>query len=197
MRSTKIGTALAGLALAIVGTMVTVAPAQAAIAGRECYKLSDGFLCAPLAVNWPFPRDLGLLVEHGEDPVIPRDLAELVDQHLVQGTSKLSEAAQTTDPARSASLRTDALTTFVSAARAAGGSRLFVRRAGWIDPVTGRFEPEPDPWLWESGVDEADGIAWLQRSFADPANAARYRSLAMAQFDEAYTEIATKRVIVG
>jgi hypothetical protein len=203
MRRTKIGTLRAGLtavALAVMSTVLSVAPAQAAAAGKDCYVIDGQVICVPLAVNWLWWLDCpqcGRFVRHSEDPVIRQDLAELVNQYLSQGLGDLSAATLTTDPTRKAALRNAALDKFVSAARSASGSRVFVGWAGRIDPATGRLGPEPEPWLWESGVDEADGIAWLQRSFADPANAARYRSLAMAQFDEAYTEIANKQVIVG
>ncbi|HET6211312.1 MAG TPA: hypothetical protein VFE14_00420 [Micromonosporaceae bacterium] len=201
MRRTKIGTVLTALALALAGAMVTVTPAQAAPGGQNCYQFPDGHtVCAPLAINWPWPRwciVCDLYTEHVADPVINPEFSDQVATHFAQGMSALGQAAATTDPARKATLRATAFQEFTSAARAAGGSRLSVRRVGWLDRVTGRLEPEPDPWLWKSGVDLADGVGWLQLSFADPANANRYRALAMAQFDEAYTEIADKRVIAG
>jgi hypothetical protein len=192
--------ALTALALAVAGALSLMAPAQAAPGGKDCYIIDGQVICVPLAFDflwWQKCPQCGRVAIHGEDPVIRRELGELVNQYLSQGLGDLSFAAATTDPARKATLRNSALDKFTSAARAASGSRVFLQWAGRFDPVTGRLDPEPDPWLWESGVDQADGVAWLQRSFADPANAARYRSLAMAQFDEAYTEIADKRVIAG
>jgi hypothetical protein len=48
-----------------------------------------------------------------------------------------------------------------------------------------------------AGADIADGVALLRRSFEDPVNAGRLRSLAAAQFDQAYTELSEQRVIEG
>lgn len=201
MRLTKIGTVLTALALAVAGAMVTVARAQAATVGRDCYHVGEfQVICAPLEVNWPWPQwciMCDLYTQHVADPVINPELSDQVATHFAHGMNALGQAATATDPARKATLRATAFQEFVSAARAAGGSRLSVRRVGWLDRTTGRLSPEPQPWLRESGVDLADGVGWLQLSFTDPANANRYRSLAMAQFDQAYTEIADQRVIAG
>jgi hypothetical protein len=160
--------------------------------------------CVDIEVVWPWDEYIdcwmcGLSLEWEHDPVIRVELEAVVGEQVVKGVGKLGQAEFTRDAALRSRLRAEAMDAFTAAARYSGESTMSVEAIGTADPAknTFRADPQPEPWSVAAGVDIADGVALLQRSFEDPANAARLRSLAAAQFDEAYDELSQQRVIGG
>ncbi|TCO62722.1 hypothetical protein [Actinocrispum wychmicini] len=139
----------------------------------------------------------GLKVNYREDPAVDPDTLGRIDQSVVAGLVGLGDAEFSQDPARRGKLRDAALTSFTDAAQAAGQSTLRLDSVGIANPERNTYEPRDIAPLAASGGDVADGIALLQRSFADPKNAAQLRAAAVAQFDEAYQELSRHVVIQG
>jgi len=200
-------------AFGLVGvlTMSVVAafgPVQQASAAPYTSKLcwldtSSGQLkiyCVDIEVVWPWDKYFecwmcGLAFDWQHDPVIREELEAVVGQQTVQGIAKLGQAQFTKDAAVRSRLRTEAMNAFTAAARYSGQSTMSMQATGAANPERNTFEPDPHPWSVAAGADIADGVALLQRSFADPTNAARLRSLATAQFDEAYAELSQQQAI--
>jgi hypothetical protein len=190
-----VGAALTVLAAAAV-SVGAITPAQAGPGGYlgHCYFVNGQLHCDFVAVNWDWQWECpqcGVLIDYGYDPVIREDVQAQIDHYLGAGLQYLGQAATGGDPA----LRSRALDQFTVAARLAGGARMRVAQVGVANRETGVFDPEPAPWLQAAGVDLTDGVSLLQQALADPEGAPRYRSAAAAQFDEAYSELATQRAI--
>jgi hypothetical protein len=185
-------TVLAATAVSVGAT----APAQAGPGGYlgHCYFIDGQLHCDYVAVNWDWRWECpqcGVLIDYGYDPVVREDVQAQIDHYLGAGLQYLGQAATGGDPA----LRSRALDQFTTAARLAGGARMHVKQVGVADAETGKFDPEPAPWLQAAGADLTDGVGLLQQALADPAGAARLRSAAAAQFDEAYNELAGQKAI--
>jgi hypothetical protein len=198
--------ALAGL-LAMVVVAVAGPAGQASAApnhSKLCWTVVENgqlkVYCVDIEVQWPWDKYFecwmcGLDFDWKHDPEIG-ELDGVIEQNVVKGVSYLGQAEFATDRALAARLRTQALDAFTVAARYSGGSTTTLGSVNVANPERNTADPEPSPWSVAAGTDLADGVTLLQRSFsADPTTAARLRSLAQAQFDEAYQELSTQRVI--
>jgi hypothetical protein len=206
---------LRGIALTlagILGVITFVAPAQEASAGtygRFCWVA--GYFhgipiiqCVdiPILVKWdewwgPQCPRCGLSIDFAVDPAGDPDYLTKINDRLGHGLLTLGNAATTQDPGLRAKLRLQALDEFTAAARYSGKATLSVKSVGVANPEKQTYEPQPIPWLTAGGLDVADGVGLLQRSFRDPDNAAKLRDAAVAQFDNAYEELATQKEIKG
>jgi hypothetical protein len=200
-------TLVGALALGVVGAIGPAAPANAAPGkSKLCWVYYEDrqltVHCVDIQVQFPWDKYLecwmcGLAIDWDHDPVIRDELDGLIGEQSVKGLTKLGQAQFTTDPALRTRLRNEAMAAFTAAARYGVGSRTGVAAVGVADWERQTFDPSPDPWLEAAGHDVADGLGLLKQSFADPANAARYRALAAGQFDEAYAELSQQQVIGG
>jgi hypothetical protein len=194
--------------VALLAAFALPAPAQAAQFGSLCYWKLDGdripkLYCVDIQVALPWEKFTkcwmcGLAIRWKHDKELPMATEVQVGQHIAEGLQKLGAAAHAGDSAR---LRSTAIESFTAAARLSRTERLFALQTGVADPAKNTFNPQPDPpgipWLKAGAIDVADGVALLQRSFADPANAAHYQKAAMAEFDAAYKELSDQVVIPG
>jgi hypothetical protein len=188
--------------LAMVAPLVGAWEASAAPGrGKLCWWDSSIVHCVDIEIVMPWDKYLecwmcGFSFLHRYDPVIRAEVDASIGEQVTKGLSKLGEAQLTQDEAVRARLRTEALDAFTASARHGTGSTMKLRSAGIANPEKNTFVPSTYPWLIAAGEDVADGVTLLQRSFSDPANAARLQSLAVAQFDEAYQEL-SEQVATG
>jgi hypothetical protein len=204
----RVALALAG----VFGLISFVGPAQeasASVFGRFCWVA--GYIhgipivkCVdiPIVVLWddwwgPGCPICGLSIDFSLDPVVNPDVLGTINDRIGHGLATLGNAAIAQDPGLRAKLRSQALDDFTAAARFTGKATLGVKSVGVANPEKNTYEPQPIPWLAAGGLDVADGVALLQRSFTDSDNAAKLRDAAVAQFDEAYGELATTQEIKG
>jgi hypothetical protein len=120
----------------------------------------------------------------------PSDLKSqpVVEGDLGQGFVQLGEAAVASTPADAAKLHTTAVNTFIAAARALGSAKLGEKAVGFLDPASGKFDPEPQPWRQQAGADVTNAVSLLQSYLLkqDPTVLAS----ATARLDAAYTILA-------
>jgi hypothetical protein len=113
---------------------------------------------------------------------------------LMEGLDQLSQASVASDERTAAALRAAAMDSFTGAARNLSGATLRPGPASAHDPSTGRTFPIDAPWLDAAQADIAAGMDALQQSFSEPWPLP-WRQLAAHLFDQAFTEIATKKAI--
>jgi hypothetical protein len=111
---------------------------------------------------------------------------------VMEGLNLLSEARVAADERTKAALQARALESFTAAARALAGGTLRPGPASAFDPASGREFAIDAPWLDAAQVDIAAGLDALQHSFEDPSPLP-WKQLAARRFDQAFTEIATKK----
>ena len=192
---------LVALAASLALVLGLATPAQADPPRLEGYVLVDS---SPGALTgwWWVDEMEGIIgciwclhwVDLHTSHVLPEHADKQLHAAVVTGLGKLGEARVATDPAVRARLRAEALELFTVAARALGDASVRLGAAGYYDPRTGATVVTGTAWLAAAGTDVGNGLTLLQRSFADPSPQP-WRRLATAAFDEAYTQIATKRVI--
>lgn len=163
-----------------------------------CFKINGHVICVPVAIDWGWKwkcPQCGVMIDYGNDAIINPEIEGDISQHLSNGLQNLGQAAITTDRALQEKLRTEAVNEATIAAKLTGKSTLKVAQVGSYDRETGKFEPEPSPWLQAAGQDLTDAVSLLQSALANPTAADRYRTAALGQLDEAYNEMATQKPI--
>ena len=115
---------------------------------------------------------------------------------IMGGLGQLSEATVAADPRTQARLRADALARFTSVTRALDGTALNPGVVGYYDPYKGVIVATNMAWLASTVQDIVDGVGLLQRSLSDPL---RHPSIqaAIRQFDKAFAQISSKKVLEG
>ncbi|MEV4895681.1 hypothetical protein AB0K48_40565 [Nonomuraea sp. NPDC055795] len=124
---------------------------------------------------------------------------------LTAGLAYLHDAAGTADPHRQRTLRTAAAQSFANAAWRLGRSRVSLGRVGTGDLTRNVFSPTRNPWLSAAGTDLADGLGLMGSALPAGYDGSDYPPpppwrnpiviQAMAQFDEAYTELVEQRPV--
>lgn len=197
-----LATALAALALVLgIGT------ATVGVASAPAHAAGGGFLlCLPVhdqngnLVDWacvwisltteevcpPCP-DWGFSLDH---LVNPADRWYVED--LVGGLGLLEQAAL--NPRRAEQLRAAAQEEFLSAARRLGETETRLGQAGSIDWELNVIRPDADPWLVAAGTDVGNGLTLMQQALAEP-DPEPFLAAAMAEFEEAYQELAQQQPI--
>ena len=136
---------------------------------------------------------LGVVVVDQPDPVVKQ-----INAAIFVGLQDLGAAATSTLPAVQARYRAAALNSFASAASLAGRGGVRAGQVGIFDSGRGVVVPEALPWLAAATQDIVDGIGVLVESPTLPLPPPRaVADAAMAQFDEAYQEMAAKAAIGG
>jgi hypothetical protein len=197
------------LAAAIATCLALAAPAAATAAPAHVAPQGGGFtmiICFPVATNPPtwhcfviqVPAQVagvgpGDCPPCGEAVNLVYDPPDLKTEPTVvgdlgQGFVQLGQAAIASTPAEQAKLHTTAVNTFLTAARALGNSKVSEKQVGFVDPASGRFDPEPSPWRQQAGADVVGAVGQLQSYLAkqDPAVLAA----ATARLDDAYSVLA-------
>jgi len=198
----RIGAVLATLLVAVLGGVIAT-PAQAGPPQREGYLAitaygdkfpgwfwideMEGIIGCPKCLHWfDFHKSQELRVEQ-EAAVIGG---------VIAGLDLLGQARAATSPRIRAALRADALGQFISAAHELGGASLRAGPVGYYDPDRDATVETGSLWLAAADQDLVDGITLLQHSFEGPTPDP-WIAAAVAQFDEAFEEIATKQAIVA
>jgi hypothetical protein len=115
---------------------------------------------------------------------------------IMAGLGQLSEATVAGDERTRARLRADALARFTDVAKALGRTAVTPGAVGYYDPDKGVTVETDTAWLASADQDIVDGVGLLQRSIEDP-EPSPWRAAAMRQFDKAFAQISTKKVMEG
>ncbi len=132
---------------------------------------------------------IGEVVVDQPDPVVKQ-----VNQALFAGLQDLGYAAASTDPAVQTRYRNAALSAFSTAATLTGRGGLRTGQVGYFDAGRGVTVAQNLPWLAAAAQDIVDGVGIVAESPTLPLPPPR-AAAAMAQFDEAYQELATEKPI--
>jgi hypothetical protein len=129
----------------------------------------------------------------GEAIDLTYDPAEITNPKILvgdlgQGYGLLGQAAVSTVPAEAAKLHAAAINEFTAAAKSLGSTRLGAKQVGYVDPASGRFNPESSPWRQQAGTDVLKGIANLQTYLAKGDT--RSLASATAALDDSYQVLA-------
>jgi hypothetical protein len=136
----------------------------------------------------------GEAVDLTYDPIDYKIQPTIVDE-LAQGYQLLGQAAVSTSPAEAAKLHTAAISEFTSAARTIGTEKVTAKQFGYVDPASGKFEPEPSPWRAQAGTDVVKAIAGLQ-SYLAKGNKGTLAD-ATAALDDSYQVLAKNAATIG
>jgi hypothetical protein len=193
---------MAGIALGLPGGTASAAPAR---------PLGGGFtftICFTVFVNPPGITVLrcftiqvpaleagigpGVCPQCGLGVVLGYDPADLKDQPTVvadlgQGYGLLGQAAVSVN-GEGIKLHDSAVNAFVAAARTLGGTKLSARQVGYVDPATGKLDPEPSPWRQQAATDLTKAISLLQNNILKPN--AQTLAAATADLDTSYKTLA-------
>lgn len=199
----RIAIVLAALVATALGGLAAATPAQADPPRLEGYvaitpygdKLQvwywidqmEGIIGCPKCLHWfDFKKSEELHVE--------QEIA--LNGGITAGLGALSEAHVATDPRTRDRLRAEALAHFTAASRALGRASLSAGPVGYYDPAKDATVETGSEWLAAADQDVVDGIALLQEALARPGQVP-WLEAAVAQFDEAFQEISTKKAIGG
>jgi hypothetical protein len=187
--------AVAIVTAGVVGGLVVASPAQAGPA-QEHYAIitADG----PAYDHWFWIDEMEGLIGCNHCYLFLNFYYEEHPQwqgDLMEGLNWLSEASVAPDERTEAALQARALESFTGAARALDGSALKPGPASAFDPDKGRTFAIDAPWLDAAQADISEGISLLQASFCDPNDPQPWARKAMDKFNQAFTEIATKKAI--
>jgi hypothetical protein len=192
---------VATLLVALLGGLAIAAPAQAGPPQREGYLAitaygdkfpgwfwideMEGIIGCPQCLHWfDFYKSQELRVEQ----------EAVFTGGVIAGLDLLGQARAATNPRLQEALRAEALGQFSAAARELGSTTLRAGPVGYYDPDRDATVATGSSWLAAANQDVVDGITLLQRSFEGPTPDP-WIVAAVAQFDEAFEEIATKQAI--
>lgn len=189
---------LAGLAL-VATLLVAPAPAQAGLP-QEKYAIMNASGNGLLGWFWvdELQGIIGCakcvwMIDLGKSAQLTPDNEKLFQSALATGLGKLSDA-RVADARTAAVLRRQATDSFQTAARALGTARARVGTVGHYNTETHVKTPSAQAWLAAAEQDLADGLTLLQVAAAEP-DPVPWVTAAMAQFDEAFKEIAGKQAV--
>jgi hypothetical protein len=195
---------LAGLALGLPGGTANAAPARVTPHGGgftyticfteyvnppgilvlRCFTIQVPALEAGLGPG--VCPQCGLGVELGYDPADLKNQSTVVAD-LGQGYGLLGQAAVSVDGA-GAKLHESAVNAFIAAARTLGSTKLSARQVGYVDPATGKLDPEPSPWRQQAATELTSAISLLQSNILKPNS--RTLAAATADLDTGYKILA-------
>jgi len=133
----------------------------------------------------------GLAVVLGYDPAELKNQPTIVDE-FGQGYGLLGQAAISVDGAK---LHQSAVNEFIAAARTLGSTKLSARQVGYVDPATGKFDPEPAPWRQQAAAELTKAISLLQSNILKPN--AQTLAAATADLDASYKTLAENASVTG
>jgi len=111
-----------------------------------------------------------------------------------QGYGLLGQAAISVDGS-GAKLHQSAVNEFIAAARTLGSTKLSAREVGYVDPATGKFDPEPSPWRQQAATELIKAISLLQSNILKPN--AQTLAAATADLDASYKTLAENASVTG
>jgi hypothetical protein len=135
----------------------------------------------------------GLGVVLGYDPAELKNQPTIVDD-FGQGYGLLGQAAISVT-GEGAKLHQSAVNEFIAAARTLGSTKLSARQVGYVDPATGKFDPEPAPWRLQAATELTKAISLLQSNILKPN--AQTLAAATADLDASYQTLAENAGVTG
>jgi hypothetical protein len=136
----------------------------------------------------------GHLIDLGKSRQLDPSLEKTFQHNLMAGLNLMSNAHATADPVAANKLRQEALNAFTVSARVLGTASVRPGVVGYYDPDKRLVVRTNDAWLAAADQDLADGIMLLKRALVEPVPVP-WRERALAEFTEAFNEIAKKRAI--
>lgn len=196
-------TATLTAAAAIVTVVSAAAPAGADAGGCVPIYSADhtlvGQYCPPEQVRLQLPPGCPMcqiaVVSIIEEHELPVDVQQQFLGNTLNGFSALSAAQTTTDPIAAGQLRGEAQNDFAVAVGPLGGAPVRLGQVGFLDPTTLTFEPVPQPWLQNAGVDVVRGLTLTQGALVTGSGA--MLDAAWASFIQAYELVAQNETAGG
>jgi hypothetical protein len=131
----------------------------------SCFTIVVPYEVAPPGDGCP---QCGEAIDLTYDPIDFKSVSTVVNE-LGQGYTLLGQAAVSTVKGEAAKLHDAAINEFTDVAKTLGKTRLGEQQVGYVDPVTSKFEPEPQPWRQEAATDLMKAVGNLQ-SYLTKAN---------------------------